>query len=457
MKQLYKKTLLAVAVASICGKALAGDVSVTKQVHSLEGLEDVTATQTSEAITYKVAAAYRDGDKITFTFSDGALEGTTFPSQLNVAAVDSATEADSIAGMALGLLNTTDNSVTYRVTQVTQPDDTPGAGGTAYTDRTTIGATIALGTIGYKASAVAAGSITISVASETSSGDVLDNSGTRTATLAEAKTQFGSAKMGTSFDSVINVSAARKAFAVGSTDTASFTITNPTTTGWLNMATVNTTSANLFGEAGKMGTLSETGTEFSTATTSTRTFDRAGAKLGISYAGLVTNDTITFTPPTGTNAVVLEAQKFSLDLAYNYTSAGAKANSKTISTALSAGEWTLNGAKVSIPYMPYQANASQILYVTNEGTQDGDILATAFDEKGNVYDLGIVGVAKGEHVTKVTKPIGDALLAKGFSGGKVAITITVNAPESDITVYAGYNVGGADRGYVNTDQYKGKE
>ena len=120
-----------------------------------------------------------------------------------------------------------------------------------------------------------------------------------------------------------------------------------------------------------------------------------------------------------------------------------------------AGAWTLNGATVNIPYMPYSANASQILYITNAGDQAGDILATAFDDKGNSYDLGKIGVSNGKTVTKIAKQVGDALVAKGFTGGKVSITITVNAPADDITVYASYNVGGADRGFVNTDQYKG--
>lgn len=456
MKQFYKKTLLAAAVAAVCGTASAGTVSVTTQVHSLEGLENVTANQTSNDINYTVAAAYRDGDKVTFTFSDGALVSTTFPSQLNVSAVDSATKDSAIAGMALGLLNSDANSVTYRVTSVTQPDDTPGAGGTSYSDRTTIGAVIPLGKVGYKASAVTAGTVTVTVSSQTAAGDILDNSGTRTANVAQAKSQFGSAKVDTSFDGVINVSAARKAFAVGTTDTASFTITNPSTTGWLNMATVNTSTANLFGEAGKMSSLSTTGTEWSTTATTTRTFDQSAAKLGITYTGMVTNDTITFTPPTGDKAIVLEAQKFTLDLAYNYTSAGAKANSKTIATGLNAGEWTLNGANVNIPYMPYSANASQIIYVSNAGSQSGDVLVTAFDDKGNTYDLGKVGVSAGNRVVKLAPVIGQALIAKGFTGGKLSLTITVNAPASDITVYASYNVGGSDRGFVNTDQYKGK-
>lgn len=454
MKQLFKTTLLAAAVAATCGSAVAGTVSVTKQVHSIEGLEGVTANQTSAQISYTVNAAYRDGDKITFTFTDGALVTNGFPSQLNVAAINNSDPTKAIAGMALGLLNSTDNSVTYRVTSISQPNN--GASPAVdYTDRTTLGATIPLTSVQYKAATVKTTPITVTVDSQTTAGDVLDNSGTRTATLAEAKTQFGTATINTKFDATIDVAQMRKAFVGASNDSMMWTITNPTTTGWLNMATVNAsngTLATIVGEAGKMngvkvGQWSAGGT---------RTFTEAEAKLVVSYGGMKTNDTITFTPPTGDSAIVLETQKFSAKLEYNYTSAGAQAGSKLIGASLDAGEWKLNGATVNIPYMPYGASASQILYVSNAGTQDGDISVTVFDDKGNFYDLGVVGVSGKQRVTKLAGLINTKLSEAGFNGTKASITVTVNAPAADITVYASYNIGGSDRGFVNTDQYKGK-
>ncbi len=455
MKKIFKTTLVAAAMAVTCGSAFAGDVAVTKQVHSAEGLTGVTATQTSNAISYTLAAAYAVGDKITFTFPEGALVAPTFPSQINVSSVNSATASSAIAGMGLGLLNSTTSTVTYRVTTLSQPNNM-GSPAVDYTDRTTIGNVVTLGAIGYKPATVLAAPVTVTVSSETSVGDSLDSAGTRTATIAEAKTQFGSGVIDTKLDSVINVSAMRKAFTVGNSDSLSFTITNPTTTGWLNLATINAsagTQATVYGEAGKMDDLKVA--NFSSG--GTNAFDAAAAKLTVSYNGQVTNDTITITPPTGNSAVVLESQAFTTDLVYNYTSAGSVAGSKTISTGLDAGSWTLNGATVNIPYMPYGPSVSQILYVTNTGSQEGDIFVTAFDDSGMMYDLGNIKTATKNSVTKITAEVGNALAAQGFDGsGKVSLTVTVNAPDSDITVYASYNVGGSDRGYVNTDQYKGK-
>ena len=267
----FKTTLLAAVVAATFGSAYAGTVVVTKQVHSTEGLAGVTANQTSASIGYTVAAAYAVGDKVTFTFTAGSIVAASFPSQINVAAVNSAVPASAISGMSLGLLNSDDDTVTYRVTSLSQPTDaaTPA---TTYTDRTTIGAVITLGSVGYSASAVA-GTVTVTVSAQTSAGDVLDSAGTLTATLAEAKTQFGTAAVNPLFDAEINVSSMRTAFTGVTSDDAGITITNPTTTGWLNLATVNTTAVNVFGEAGKMDGL--LATNFGTA--GTNVFTEASA------------------------------------------------------------------------------------------------------------------------------------------------------------------------------------
>jgi regulation of enolase protein 1 (concanavalin A-like superfamily) len=451
MKQLFKTTLLAATIAASCGTAVAGNVTVTKQVHSKEGLNGVTANQTSNSIAYVLQAAYREGDKITFTFTDGALVATSFPTVVNIAPVNHATEASAIAGLTLGLLNSDANSVTYRVTKLTLPHNnaTPAVD---YQNGSTINATLTLGAIQYKAAAIGSGSVAVTVSSQTAVGDILDNAGTRTATVAESKTQFGTAKMTSTFNGVIDVSQARKSFVGTLTDSAAFTITNPSTTGWLNLATVNTSGVTVYGEAGKMATADAK--HWSSA--GTRTFDKDAAKLAISYTGMVTNDTITYTAPASPNGVVMEAQKFTADMVYNYSSAGKVAGTAPIVTGLTAGEWTLNGATVNIPYMPYGPNASQIMYVSNAGTQAGDILVTVFDDKGNKYDLGALAVkSEPGKVTKLAKAVNDKLVAAGFSGTKASITITVNAPANDITVYASYNVGGSDRGFVNTDQYKG--
>jgi hypothetical protein len=98
--------------------------------------------------------------------------------------------------------------------------------------------------------------------------------------------------------------------------------------------------------------------------------------------------------------------------------------------------------------MPYGANASQIMYVTNLGATAGDINVKASDDKGTTFDLGNVGVAYPNTVTKISQLIGAKLQEIGFIDGKLAIYINVTIPADDLIVYASYNIGGSDRGFV---------
>jgi len=438
MKNIFKSTLIAASVAAVCSTAYAGNTEVAKQTYSLEGVGAVTTAQTSTAISYVTKAAYAQGDKVTFTFTTGAIDATnSFPAQLNVAAIAGR------AGMALGLLNETADTVTYRVTSVNQF--------TGETGKTTLGSTIVLGAVKLKAASVAAGDTWVTVNSVTTSGDILDSSSdagkSRTATMTEVKTQYGSLSIASSaeFNGVIDVAAGRKAL-TSANDSTTFVISNPVTTGWVGV--VSTTGTVVTMDADLAGA-SKTANVVSTGLTSTRAYDDSKKMVTITYAGSeVTTDTITVTPLTGSSAVVLSAQDFKVSGAYNYgTASSASVGSD------SAGSWTLNGAVVNVPYMPYGNGIGQIIYVTNNGSLDGDVAVTAFDEAGNDYDLGVVASAKAGQVTKITTLIHDALVAQGFTSGKLSMTITVNAQNKDVTVHAAYTVYG-DHADVFTSQYK---
>lgn len=470
MKQLFKTTLLAATIAATCGTANAGNVSVSKQVHSKEGLAGVTASQSSADIEYTLGATYRQGDKLTLTLPRNTLNKTTpssgFPSVVVMEPVNDAVEANSIAGLTWGLLNSTVDAtlsdgtmvdqVTYRVTALTQPNNgaTPAV---AWEHGSTVGGVLGGGSdklnISYSPAALLTAPITVSVSSETQTGDILDNSGTRTATIAEAKTQFGALTVPAKFDGIIDVSQARRQFTTGITDTMSYAVSTVNTTGWLNLATVSSAKATIYGEAGKM-----TGLKASNwAAGGTITFTENASKVEVAYTTAVTNDTIGFAAPAASEGIALEAQSFTTDFIYNYASAATTpvAGVQSVATGAASGSWTLNGATVNIPYMPYSATASQIIYVSNAGSLAGDVMGTAFDDKGNMYDLGKIGTANAKTVTKLTSQVNAALGAKGFTGGKISLTLTVNAPAADVTVYASYNAGSV-RGFVNTDQYKGK-
>ena len=310
---MLRNIILTISAIAICNIAIAGTVSVTKQTHSVEGLAGVTVNQSSNAISYTVAAEYLVGDKITFTFPAGAIVSSAFPSILS----------SGSSSFSMGLLSSDSSSATYRITSVTS---------------STIGDAITLGSIGYKASAVLAGAITVTVSSQTVSGDSMDTAGTRTATVADAKSQFGQVSVTSLFDNIIQNDAENEgtSFTTDSADTITWRTIYPVTTGWLNLATVSTTAVTIHGEAGKM--VGFRNTNFSAG--GTRTFDESAASMAISYSGQIPaggdTETLTFTAP---GIVPLAAQSFKMTFAHNYTSAAAVSGSKTIANEINAGVW----------------------------------------------------------------------------------------------------------------------
>jgi hypothetical protein len=450
MNTTFKTALLAATIATACGSAYAGDTMVEAKIFSLEGTSSV-ADSRSASISYLTAAAYTLQDTVTFTFTAGALKNTTeFPAQINVASV--ATAGSELAGMTLGILTTSADSVTYRVTNIDQPT------GFASADASTLGQTIVLGEAPLNGTSIAAGNVSVEVTSATGTGLVLDNGSSsgesRIGQLTEVKSQFGAVSVTTDFDAVIDVEADRKAYESGTSDDATFAISPVVTTDWENVAAVTKTTIVLSADI-------EDASVVSTTAASTITYNATTDKVTIVYPSEITTDTITITPSTGTDAVVLEAQSF--DLSANYEYAIGSTQGLFDFGSKSAGEWTLNGAVVNVPYMPYGNSITQILYVTNEGSQDADVTVTAFDENGDTFELGSVGTVDGKSVLAIAGPVKSALEAKGFvtapsmGSNKVSLIITVNAEDEDISIYSAYNVNGSDRGNVLNSQYKGKE
>jgi hypothetical protein len=445
MKQLFKKTILAATIAAVSGIAVAGNIAVsTVQNHSQQGLSGVTTAITSSNVTYTVQGAYAQSDLITISLTSGSVHSSqSWPNSLTFTPAGTPSTVSAGANMSVGLLNTSsDNtSATYRVTSVT-PDPANATG-------TTVGGVLSLGTFALNPAGIAAGAVTVSVSSLASNGVTeVDTQGTRTGTLASASDQFGDLAVTVDADQVIDVAKGREGFETGTNDTITWTASNNTSL--LNAASVSQTRIILNGDFEGMTT-----SNFSVAGAGSVAVDTDANTVTVTYSAPVTTDTLTITPTAAgtTGADVLKAQSFSVDGTYIYGTN----NSEILAVGEDAGAWTLNGAVTNIPYMPYGSNVFQILYVSNEGSQSGDIMITAFDENGTEYNLGTVGTIGAKSVKKITAEVYDALTAAGFTSGKLSLTVTVNAPAEDVTVYASYNVGGSDRGFVNTDQYKGKE
>ena len=129
----------------------------------------------------------------------------------------------------------------------------------------------------------------------------------------------------------------------------------------------------------------------------------------------------------------------------------ATATTLTAGTTMDAGEWTLNGSTIEIPYMPYGDNTQVILRQTVTGTQSGDIsvryMLEGVDSTWNT--VGVVGTSA-PGVQDISNIVMDAIKSdSGESKGKVAIEITSNVPSDSATTYAAYKViSESDRGFV---------
>jgi hypothetical protein len=429
MKKIFKTTLVAASIAAMSSVANAGTLATTTVNYSAQGAAAAAATATT-AVTFNhtVNAGFAVNDLITYALPAGSFDktGTNWQSTINFAA------GSGGASMVATLLSTNadETEATYRVTNVT-----------ATTSQTTIGA-MATGISATLLNSQLGGDVSVSVSSVLANGVTPIDAGTKAAKLVDSKDQLGDIKVASNadFDATISVAADRKAFTAGTADTVTWTATNDTTL--TDAVTVTKTVVTLNGDFAGMASAN-----FSSAN-GTAAYVDADKAVTVTYTGVVTTDTITVTPPTGTKAIVLNDQSFTVAGVSSYGT-----STESLGSA-NAGAWDLDGAVVNVPYMPYGANIGQIIYVTNKGSLDGDVTVTAFDEAGNTYDLGVVGMSKAGQVTKLTLAISEALAAQGFTAGKLAMTITVNAQDKDVTVHAAYNVGGSDRGSVFTSQYK---
>jgi hypothetical protein len=440
MRSLFKASLVAAAVVA-AGTASAGtltlsDASTPAGLISLskEGaLAGVPgATINSADVIHTVEVGYSVNDEITFTMTAGA--SASWPATINY-------EAGIGSGSMVSTLFTTSEdgeTATYRVNQVSA-EITAG--------ETTIGATATITGITLTTAAIASGDIMLNVSSKATNGQNFDPAtGVK---LAESEEQFGDVKVSTPLNQEITVISGRKEFTDGDDDTLVWEASDNTD---LNSPAIITgTTVVLSGDFS--GFISE---DFESEKGGELVYVDAAKQLTITYSSGVTTDTIKIIPDG--EAVLVAQNDFSITAARKYgASATASATDLTADLgSANAGEWTLDGAQVNIPYMPYGNNISQILYVTNEGSLPGEISGTAFDENGMDYDLGSLGTVGAGSVKKVTTDVKNKLEGYGFTSGKVSITLTVNAPDDKITVYAAYNVGGSDRGTVNTDSYKGK-
>jgi hypothetical protein len=147
----------------------------------------------------------------------------------------------------------------------------------------------------------------------------------------------------------------------------------------------------------------------------------------------------------GTNPMAQGAYTYDVTISFldggtDGADAGAAAGSLALTTAGAAGSFTLNGSSTIVDNYPLSTAVKHFIWVTNTGTQDGGIFATALGGDGaqvmTSCDLGVDAPA-GE-VISVSDELNDCLTAAGLISGRAQVTVTVNAADASIGVYAGY-------------------
>lgn len=427
---------LAVAIAAVlpAAGAVAGTVTGTLVPVSSEYLAIVGEVQAANDLTVNLDQQYAVGDEITFTFSvppkaSGSTNAFTFPA--TIAMADETSGAATDQG-AVSRLAVTDTSVTYRVTSIP----------------TNIGGEITIATQPFfRTTDMGTGDVTLSTLSKVGGGGTTTfDASTAVKIVDQTGTQF--AYTVTGLTQTIDVESDRLAFDNGTSATSAShdivvtQVTNATSAG-------NTTAPTTVVTAGTMavtltGDFAWLDADATTTGIQTTNFSFVGGGSVTS----ATADTIVLNLPAGGDTITIgnassvngaiPAQSLNSAISASYATGGTAGTS----TASATGAYTLNGSSVTVFAVPTSAAASNFIWLTNTGSDDGAVSIVVHDN-GTDIDLGVVGTSEGGAEFDVTAAMNAALEAAGetLSGGRVHIDIVTQVPAADVAISAAYRVG----------------
>lgn len=151
-----------------------------------------------------------------------------------------------------------------------------------------------------------------------------------------------------------------------------------------------------------------------------------------------------------TNPAVVQAMtagSYTADVTVTYTDlgtdlagAGAVAtNTVSLASGLDVGTTTLNGSTSTVQAYPVSDAITGFLWVTNTGAADAAMSVTAIADGSAMASCELGNVAA-KSLTYVTAEVEACLAAASITSGRTQLVITVNAPASEVDVYAGYKV-----------------
>lgn len=447
LKQVLASTALVATVFT--GTAMAANLSGTPTTYSREGVALVPSTTKialpSTSITLQ--AQYAETDLISMTVVGPALDASSAP------------DMACPAGIVIGFLGRTGNTVSFRVTQVN-------------TGFSTIGVTCTMS--GLKATGAvisAVNSVVVNYSAQTSGGLALDTGcvGTscvpNTATIATVRDQFNSVTT-TAFNQVVDVNKFRYEFETGTDDAFTFVQwtdgnvnpsvpANPADAATFTYpATATAGDVVLSGDFswldadGKNGcSLAEYQAAVTTSVGNVTAGNTACTAVTIVQGSGEGSVTITLTPLAASAKKVLPAQSFSAVVTLSYD--GGTADIDRVFT-LNAGKWTLNGFSAFVTYMPFGDGISTIVYASNSSSQSGAVTIDGFNQAGTPcsFNAGTIAPNSTMSLSGAINSGFASCYGAALAGSRVAFTVVINIPSSAGDLYTAYNVGGADRGTV---------
>jgi hypothetical protein len=414
---MFKKTLIAAAVVATTATFGANAATVTSASSDAYNVEfaAIDGQVVAPTVTVTTGRDFNDGDIIQITFA-----GAT------VATLDQTTKkayTPTIAGSAnIEFLEFDGNSVKALVT-----------------DTIASGAAITFAGVQLDISAAAdKGKVTVTSLGkvDTVEGAKTVDASTAAATVATFSTQF-SAKVLTKFDGVVDVNAARKKFDDASTtDTLIVSTTNAAAADGSATDAVGTYVVHgdfTFLDVDGDGTLEA---KEGTITTDGGTGKLAADMMSYTVTGAAASfATGTFgVTVTGAAGSVIPDQTFAIDADVAYK-VGTAAGAKELVDAGAAGAWTLNGASVEVPFLPFGSQYSQSVTISNTSTQAGGVDLVVY-ANGEEHDFEGIATASAKGVTDISAAVRTAVATIG--NGNYAIKIIVNAPSASVDVVAVY-------------------
>jgi hypothetical protein len=409
---MFKKTLIALALTTAAMSATAttletvGNATATTP-HSIS-FQTLTAAKTTTladiAIVLDIddAAVLVDGAKMTVT-----LTGAVFNS--GVPAIDDTlgtSTADAVAPTNAG------SSVTYTLTTLN-----------GYLDGQTIqldGLPIILDSVNSD--------VTATVSFTTAGGAALSGTSAslKVATVAN-EWSVAVAKL----DARIDVADDRETFVGGLTaDTLGFTFKDIDTAGAVIVDYTVTITGDFTNIATVTGyTINTAKTEAKQTITPQNVNDLAGeAALANAVFNIV----------SGANAVSLSEENYTAAIEVKYSTN--KTLSLLAAVADNAGGFELNSTSTSINYAPFGPNTQLILNATSTFAEDASVDVTYVSPVTNLpVTLTDIGTAAAKSVTKLGDIVSAAILnEEGITSGKTSLTLSVNAPEGNVTFFAGF-------------------